>query len=100
MDPAGDTAALAEKLGLTYRLISDPELAAIRAWGVEDEENGIAWPAIFVVGKDGKIAWRSLSETYKVRPEPSEILEALGPGPAAKPLESPEGGDPAPEEAP
>ena len=40
-------------------------------------ENGISWPAIFVVDKNGKILWRSLAQTYKIRAMPKQILEAL-----------------------
>jgi len=49
----------------------------IRAYGVEDAENGIAWPSIFIVGRDGRVKWRSLAETYPVRPAPEVVLEAL-----------------------
>ena len=52
----------------------------IRAYGVEDQENGIAWPAIFIVGRDGKVRWRSLAETFKVRPTSEVVLEALDAG--------------------
>jgi len=45
---------------------------------VEDPENQIAWPAIFVVARDGKVRWRSLAEVYKVRPAVEVVLEALG----------------------
>ena len=44
---------------------------------MEDQESGIAWPAIFIVGRDGKVRWRSLAETYKVRPASEVVLEAL-----------------------
>jgi len=44
---------------------------------VEDAENAIAWPAIFIVDKAGKVIWRSLAHTYKVRALPAEILAAL-----------------------
>jgi peroxiredoxin len=77
VDPADRSRALAEKLGVTFPLLSDPERQAIRAYGVEDQENGIAWPAIFIVGRDGKVRWRSLAETYKVRPTSEVVLEAL-----------------------
>jgi hypothetical protein len=40
-------------------------------------ENGISWPAIFIVDKQGKIRWRSLAQTYKVRAMPGQILDAL-----------------------
>ena len=77
MDPLERSKALAEKLGVKFPLLSDPKREAIRAYGVEDQENGIAWPAIFIVGRDGKVRWRSLAETYKVRPTSEVVLEAL-----------------------
>lgn len=77
VDPKETSAALAKKLGVTFPLLSDEARTAIRAYGVEDAENGIAWPAIFVVGEDGKIAWRQISQTYKLRALPRQILDAL-----------------------
>jgi len=77
VDPPATSAELAKKLGVTFPLLSDESLATIRAFGVEDMENGISWPAIFVVDKNGKILWRSLAQTYKIRAMPKQILEAL-----------------------
>lgn len=54
-------------------------LKVVRAYGVDDEDNGIAWPAIFIVGTDGRVKWRSLAETYTVRPAAEIVLEALAP---------------------
>ncbi len=62
---------------MTFPLLSDPDRAVIRAFGVEDAENGVAWPAIYVVGRDGRVRWRSLAETYKKRAAASAIVEAL-----------------------
>jgi peroxiredoxin len=76
VDPPDVSAKLAEKLGLRFPLLSDPDRAVIRAWGVEDAENGIAWPAIYVVDRDGKVRWRSLSEDYKIRAAAGEVLAA------------------------
>lgn len=42
-----------------------------------DVENDIAWPAIFVVGRDGKVFWRSLAESPSKRAGIDEILAAL-----------------------
>jgi peroxiredoxin len=77
VDSPSDSAALAAERRLAFPLLSDRGLSTIRAYGVEDAENGIAWPAIFIVGRDGRITWRSLSETYKVRAKSEEILRAL-----------------------
>ena len=71
---------LAEKSGLTFPLLSDHDLATTRAYGVEDLENNIPWPAIFIIAPDGTIRWRSLAETYKVRPPSEVVLEALTQG--------------------
>ena len=81
MDPPGRSKALAEKLGITFPLLSDVNRAVIRAYGVEDEENAIAWPAIFIVGQNGNVRWRSLAETFKVRPTSEVVLGALDAAP-------------------
>jgi hypothetical protein len=56
------------------------DLKTIRAYRVEDAENRIAWPAIFIVGTDGYVRWRSLAETFRVRPASEVVLEALAQG--------------------
>ena len=77
MDPLDRSKALAEKLGVKYPLLSDPRREVVRAYGVVDEENGIAWPAIFIVGRDGTVRWRSLADTFKERPTSEVVLGAL-----------------------
>lgn len=37
----------------------------------------IARPAIFLVEADGSISWRRLTDDYRVRVRPEEILELL-----------------------
>ena len=77
VDPPETSKALMAKLGVTFPLLSDVDRSTIRAYGVEDEENRIAWPAIFIVAPDGTIRWRDLAETYKERPTSEVILQAL-----------------------
>lgn len=69
--------ALSDKLGVTFPIVSDPGAAAIRAYGVYDSENEIAWPAVFIVGKDGTIEKRWLADDYKVRITTAEIMSGL-----------------------
>jgi peroxiredoxin len=76
-DPAERSAQLAAKLGLTFPVLGDPQREVIRLFGIEDVENEIAWPALFVIGPDRKIVRRVMLETYKERPLMSQILEAL-----------------------
>ncbi len=77
MDPPERARELARKLGLGYPLLADPERQVIRAFGVEDAENGIAWPAIFLLDGERKVLWRALAETVQVRPPSALVLEAL-----------------------
>jgi len=77
VDEQKDSAELATKLGLTYPLLSDTKQTAIRAFGVADENTGVAWPTVFVVRRDGKVAARYFTESYKKRATTSDILAAL-----------------------
>lgn len=66
-----------DALGLTFTVLPDPDLSAIRAFGVLDERLGTAWPATFIVGRTGKVVWRSLEDSYKKRPAAAAVVEAL-----------------------
>lgn len=68
---------LADKLGITFPILSDPGASTIRAYGVYDSENEIAWPAVFVVGKGGTIEKRWLADDYKVRITTAEMISGL-----------------------
>lgn len=85
VDTSEDSARLAEGLGLEFPLLSDVEREAVRAWGVAHEEGlpgqVIARPASFLVERDGTISWRSLTDNWRVRLRPEELLEALGADP-------------------
>lgn len=68
---------LITRLQLTFPLGSDVSRELTRAFGVYDPGNDIAWPAIYLVGPDGTLRWRSLSETYTQRPAAQVVLEAF-----------------------
>jgi peroxiredoxin len=82
VDPKEKSQELAAKLKLTYPLASDPEKKVVAAFGLETSE-GIAWPAIYLLRADGKVAFRTLAEVFTERPASEEILAALD-GLAAK----------------
>ena len=69
--------ALAGKLGLSYPIVSDEKAASLRAFGIFDPETEIAWPSIFVVGKDGTIVKRWLADTFSERIPPEDLLRDL-----------------------
>lgn len=85
VDTIEENARLAEGLGLEFPILSDVQRETIRAWGLV-HENGrpgggaIARPATFLVEADGTIGWRKLTDDYRVRVRPEEVLEALRTG--------------------
>ena len=81
-DEPADLAAMRTKLGLTFELYSDAQLAVIQKWGVEDYGNGIAKPATFIVNPGGAISFQRVGEKPDDRPSVQEILDAITPKPA------------------
>jgi peroxiredoxin len=77
VDEVADSKALAQKLSLSFPLLSDTDRKLVRAFGVYDPGNEIAWPAIFIVGPDGKITWLKFLDEYKTRPPVQELLDAI-----------------------
>jgi peroxiredoxin len=76
-DNASDSAALKEKLGLTFPLLSDADLKIATAYGVRQADLDAALPALFVVGADGKVRWERIGDNPADRPTPAELLQAL-----------------------
>lgn len=67
---------------LDFALLSDPELKAIDAYGVRHAAGGmggvdIARPALFVLDRKGRIVWKNLTENWRVRVRPDEVLRRL-----------------------
>ena len=80
VDAPEESAKLARALGLTFPLLSDPDLATIDAYGVRhdvDEGLSIARPAVFVLDGEGRIRWRHFTDNWRVRVRPQEVLAAL-----------------------
>lgn len=77
-DPLDETRALARRLGLTFPLLSDPERAVIRRYGVEDAANEIAWPAVFLLARGAAgepvVRFREVSDDYRDRPSLAGLL--------------------------
>jgi len=62
----------------TQRIMYNTFLGANLKEAHSDDSQRLPIPATFVIGKDGKIAWRHFDPDYKKRSTVSEILEALG----------------------
>lgn len=72
---------LRNKAGYTYTFLSDPKAEVIRRYGVLHAGGGqdgqdIARPAEFLVDRSGTVRWRNLTEDWRVRARPEQMLTA------------------------
>ena len=73
-------AAFARSLGLSFTLLSDWKREVSAAYGVLLPELGYSSRATFVIGKDGKLLWREVSENMgdvAQIPSPERALAAV-----------------------
>jgi len=80
VDPVERNAEVADELALDYRILADPELKVIDAYGLRHERDGdtpIARPATFLIDAQGVVRWRELTDNYRLRPHPEEILARI-----------------------
>ena len=65
-------------MNLTFPLLSDVGgAAAIKSFGIFDDDTEIAWPSIFIIAADGTIVQRWLADTYKERISTADVLREL-----------------------
>jgi len=78
VDSAWSHKAFAEKMNIHYPLLADfnPRGDMAAKYGVYPEDKGITGRAIYIVGKDGKVAW---AKNYDIPalPDINEVAEAL-----------------------
>ena len=77
VDGKDDSSALSQKLGLHYPLLSDPDMHVISAYGVAMKGRDIAVPSVFVVRKDGSIAYGRVGENVADRPTPEDVVAQI-----------------------
>jgi len=71
------------KGAINFPILSDPEHKVIDAFGLRDPSYegqkvyGIPHPAVYVIDKQGKVAWARIESDYKQRPTNEEIRAAL-----------------------
>ena len=81
-DLAGKIAS--DKRGeINFPLLSDPNHVTIDAYGLHDPAYdgeklaGIPHPAVYVIDKNGVVAWAKVESNYRERPTNDEIRAAL-----------------------
>ena len=89
VDPPDVSKTFADKIAsdkkgeINFPLLSDPGHRVIDAYGVRnpaydgDKNAGLPHPAVYVIDKDGKVAWVKVESDYKNRPGNAEIRAAL-----------------------
>jgi hypothetical protein len=98
VDSPGQNAAMVQKLGLPFPLLSDPGgERAIKPYGVWDEGNPFARTAVVIVAPDRAVHFRQVGEDYVDRLDDDEIVAALEPvGLPPTGQDAPQPGRPAP----
>lgn len=66
----------------TFDFLSDPEGQALDALDMRHITGGIdggdiAQSATFLLSPDAKVLWQHVSENYRVRPDPEDILKTI-----------------------
>ncbi len=62
--------------GLTFTILSDPQMETIRRYDLLDPNEDVARPAEFLLDRSGIVRWRNLTGDYYVRAKPEQVLEA------------------------
>ena len=81
VDPVETNAELAHNAGLAFPILSDPGLHMIDAYGLRHiaahDGKDIALSASVLIDGDGVVRWKSVTRNVRVRPDPSESLQAI-----------------------
>jgi peroxiredoxin len=72
---------LCRKKNYTYTFLSDPKADVIRSYDLVHPGAGIngqdiARPGEFLLDSSGVVRWRNLTEDFRVRARPEQIIEA------------------------
>jgi peroxiredoxin len=76
-DDASDSRALRERLGLSFPLLSDPDVAVATAYGVAMKRHDFAIPATFLVMPNREVFWQYMGENPSDRPPEDVVFEQL-----------------------
>jgi len=82
VDTPAESQHLRESAGYTFTILSDAKDEVIRRWDLVHPHGGvdgadIARPAEFLIDATGKVRWVNLTEDYRVRARPQQVLQAF-----------------------
>lgn len=80
VDAPEESATLCRKAGYTYTFLSDPKAEVIRRYDLLHRGGGIngqdiARPAEFLLSASDVVVWRNLTEDFRERATPDEVLK-------------------------
>ena len=81
VDAPEQSETLRGKANYTFTFLSDPNLDAIKRYGVVHKGAGeggrdIARPAEFLIDRSGTVRWVNLTSDIRVRARPEQLLDA------------------------
>jgi peroxiredoxin len=66
---------------LSFPILADTERRVLDAYDLRHDAGSpggpIARPATFVIDRDGIVRWRDLTDNYRLRPSPDDVLAAV-----------------------
>ena len=82
VDPPEKNRAVMDKAKLAFPILADESRSSTRAFGIMHEKgspNGtdIPIPAMFLIDRNGVIAWERVAEAVQDRPDPQEVIDAV-----------------------
>lgn len=78
MDEIGDARQMAVLVNAPFPVLADTEGRTAREYEVYDLlGDGVAAPAVFIVGKDQEIQWKQIGGDIADRPDAAELLRQL-----------------------
>ena len=77
VDDAATHAAWAKEMNFPFALVADPKLEVAALYGSKMAERPMAARTIFVIGKDGRIAWRDMRVNALSEQSYSALAEAV-----------------------
>lgn len=81
VDPPARNRKAAEAWHIEFPLLSDPDARVIELYGLRHAAGGpmgdIARPATWIVDRQGRIVWRDLTDNWRVRTRPEDVLREL-----------------------
>ncbi len=76
-DTVANLKGYAARAGLSFPLLSNSDLSVIKAYGILNEHQEIAYPTTFVIDRSGTVRYAREDVDFRVRPSPDELLAAL-----------------------